>query len=447
MNTFAIVSHTGKRIHSEECQERRQRKYAKGYFKCIDCAQEVHVRRGDKRAWHFCHYSEKHGSMCPHANGGETKEHYECKHWIAQNLHRCAFAVEKCPCCSRKRFFVARSAGTPVYIHKDCRAEVECKIPGTSRVADVACILKHSGNVVIAAIEVFHTHETCQEKREACTEQGVALLEVTTDEVQRHSKTKKGLHDLVQLRTTCMKQVHCPECVMLRAWQLEMETLSTYEAWHDGMWNMYGELLAAQRKDAKREGERKMKLREGAWQLQMKKLSAYEAWHDEMWEMYGELLAAQRKDARRPVKRKMKIRKGSDMAHAKIQEMQLNSIAKPRQKQGRCVGKCKQCKGWMFDGQDLCEIESGTMSVASWNELFEGEPQKYRKRYELGDEYNTVTIHKTCSIQCVSCGDQAFLHMMARFGMCFYCCSLYKKSSPNESVEQLRSRWARRWAF
>ena len=96
MNVFAIISRTQKRVHANECDNKNELAYPRGHFACIDCGSDVFVRRGKLRVWHFAHYSALDDKKCPHKNGGETLDHYNAKHFIAQNIGRCAFVLQKC---------------------------------------------------------------------------------------------------------------------------------------------------------------------------------------------------------------------------------------------------------------------------------------------------------------------------------------------------------------
>lgn len=118
MNVFAVASHTGKRVHASECDDRGEHAYPKGHFLCVDCGSDVLVRRGRLRAWHFAHYCELEGQRCPRLNGGESVQHYNAKHFIARNMRKCMFVVRMCYGCGKGDFFdVGR-----------CYAEVEARI-------------------------------------------------------------------------------------------------------------------------------------------------------------------------------------------------------------------------------------------------------------------------------------------------------------------------------
>jgi hypothetical protein len=236
MNVFAVVRSSGKRIHARECCERSQRSYPKGHFQCIDCSKNVLVRRGNKRMWHFSHYSSKDGDVCPHKNGGETEEHYSAKHFIAQNIHRCVFWTGSCSMCRARICFPGANL---------CVAEVEKRIPGTNKVADVLLMSRRNRGAAVAAVEVFHTHEVDPSKHDACRRQRVAVLEVTTEEVQRARTRADGVMDISRpassgsalvMRTVDAKFQLCVSCSMLNSWQRDLHDQQRHWAEYDRLW-------------------------------------------------------------------------------------------------------------------------------------------------------------------------------------------------------------------
>ena len=66
---------------------------------CIDCGCNVFVLREKLRVWHFAHYCVMDDKKCPHKNGSETLDHYNTKHFIAQNITRCVFVLQKLFAC------------------------------------------------------------------------------------------------------------------------------------------------------------------------------------------------------------------------------------------------------------------------------------------------------------------------------------------------------------
>ena len=358
MNTFAIVARTEKIIHANECSTDKKQKFSKGHFSCIDCKEDVFVRRGQKRIWHFAHYCDSHERKCTHKNGGETLEHYEAKHWIAKNLHACAFAVEECPTCRRKKCFVAKNN---VLLHK-CYAVVERKIPYTNRVADVLVIGPATCKPV-AAIEMFHTHETDVEKIRECEAQGIAVLEITTEALEsaRDQHSFSSQNSLLVIDTTAMKcDRECVDCSLAREFNEE-------------------------------------------WQMAV---DTYDLLEKRIWQLM---------EART---------RGRDRAHTRIQEAEVLARRKKFKHSGKCVGKCKQCSQWMFEGQGFITVSSETMPKAAWNALFSGDDIKYRKSYMLSSHcilYNSIKVHSTCAMTCPCCHRWALLHKIAKYGMCYIC--------------------------
>ncbi len=216
MNVFAVVCSSGKRIHVDECMERKDKSYTKGSFSCIDCSNPVYPRRGDKRAWHFSHYSSKQNQACPHRNGGETLEHYKSKHWIAKHIACIQFNMGWCTVCFRNRK-LERPSGSYIL-----SAEVEKRIPGTNRIADVLLVERSvttGYTKTVAAVEVFHTHEVDEQKRADCMNRGIRILEVTTDSVLRAMELHcdKCETSVVKLSVRCPVKEACNQCVMQSA--------------------------------------------------------------------------------------------------------------------------------------------------------------------------------------------------------------------------------------
>lgn len=485
MNTFAVAKHTGKRVFAEDFED-RSTKYSKGYFVCIDCGKEVHLRRGDQRAWHFCHYHEGDRKKCSHANGGETKEHFEAKHFVAKNIRRCAFAIEKCPMCKRRRFFVKKDEGGKLVMIHECKAEVEKKIAGTCRVADVVAIDAATGSIV-AAIEILHTHAVDEAKKADCAMQGVVVLEVTTKEVQRCMSILAGNSDLLQLETTCMKRKCCIECKMYEAYARDMESVLSYEAWYTNAWEVQCKkrqqtTAATCRSSCDHSyslndkgyvfcticnGNRVRSQCNHSYVLDKKgyvvcttcnggradysnhdhvTVLLRTQWYDRLWKGYAELLVAQRKDVKRHNNVLSLRRHARESAHKQIQEYEFKNRQLPVRKRGKCIGKCKQCGGWIFDEDEVCEISSMTMPECEWNDLFVEDPPQYRKKYMKKDEHNSIYVHKACSMECPQCCDDVMLHKIAMYGMCFSCNTSHNVSR-NHHVECLKTKWSRNGEF
>lgn len=437
MNTFAVVAHTKKRIFADDCEEKTNQKYSKGHFLCIDCKSDVFIRRGSQRIWHFSHHTDQETKQCPHANGGETREHYDAKHFIAKNISRCAFTVEKCPTCSRQKNFVGRS----IHVHK-CAAEVEKRIQGTKRVADVAVIHPANGKCV-AAIEILHTHATDADKRRDCAMQGIPILEVSTDQVQQvqQSSSSSDKYSLMQFQTTGMKWVDCTHCAMSKFVLGEMKTTASYEMWYNSMWSKSNDMVCAhtyitdsgfisnklngcQICTARRK-ETKLIGRAGS---DLSDVLSYEEWYTYMWDKNDKKQAADRKYKILSDERQLHIKNGRKAAHAKTYHACLNNRI---HRGSMCFGKCTSCQKWVFgdDPDNCCEVTSDTMTQDSWNELFETTPIKYRKKYKKADgEFNLIYVHEECSMPCPSCENTCLVALLVKYGMCFQCNNFYKSA-------------------
>jgi hypothetical protein len=419
MNTFAVLKTTKKRIHADECEDKVDKKYSKGYFSCIDCGNDVFVRRGKKKVWHFAHYCEDDSKKCPHANGGETKEHYDAKHFIARNIGKCAFAIERCPSCNRKRFFVGRNKGAPVYIHQ-CSAEVERGIPMTSRVADVAATCPYTGKCV-AAIEVLHTHETDAEKRQECARAGVAVLEVTTAEVQRASawQTRKAV--FLQMTTTTMKNQTCTDCAIRSEWEKHVNEPFLYDENYNSAWERFYYSLHLQAVSSNRNRQRAFN-QEAAVQEEYSAELEYSKWYEYMWDRHANITKCKWQINMLLKERSSYLKQGFSVVEKR---KKLMASRHKRTYRGRsCITKCKGCSNWVFDDKpdEVCEVESDTMSKKDWHQLFKSDPKQYKKRYKKADgDYNSIYVHDTCSLACPACESDCLVQQLERYGLCFSC--------------------------
>ena len=255
MNIFAVVQSNSKRVHVDECMDKQSMSYSKGSFSCIDCANNVYPRRGEKRAWHFSHYSSKQNKLCPHKNGGETPEHYKSKHWIAKHIACIRFKTGSCPICFRSKH-LARVSGSYVL-----SAEVEKKIPGTNRVADVLLVERSVATGftnTVAAVEVFHTHEVDAEKLAECVGRGVRVLEVTTDSVMQAIGRHRDecATGSVTLSTRCPISEICNDCVMYSAFTCDLNGQLYHWASYDEEYRHFCNALWQRDKHDKRQRER-----------------------------------------------------------------------------------------------------------------------------------------------------------------------------------------------
>ena len=435
MNTFAVVSKTKKRIHADECGGKREAKFAKGHFVCVDCGNDVFVRRGQKRVWHFAHFREDDARECPHANGGETLEHYEAKHFIARNIDKCAFATERCNVCRRFKFFVSKCEGHALFTQQ-CAVEVEKVIPGTKRVADVAVMHPKTGRVV-AAIEVLHTHEVDANKWKECVSVSVPILEVSTGEVQRVQGTLASSSDqkLLQMVTTHMKFIDCDDCSLARAWMQESEVEISFDKWYTQTWERHesaGDGCANVPRRKACTGEDMLYDMEQGYLYEVHIAELYESWYVSAWQGYIKRLDVLKEYNGIADERKKYILQGQTGASAKIQKYATrNKVFRGR----FCVGKCKGCDKWVFEdnGNDVEEVESQTMSKHGWKKLFACDPVKYRKKYMRSDgEFNLIYVHSQCAMECPSCKDMCLVQNLAKFGMCHPCNTYY-----NDRMERL----------
>ena len=241
MNVFALASTSKKRVHASECLENKLTKYAKGCHQCIDCGRDVYVRREKQQAWYFAHFSSCDGQKCPHTDGGETLEHYSAKHFIANNIARCSFQTGECKECRVKQFFSISVEDNTRIAANQCAAEVASLIPGTSEIADILLVHNQSGapGGAVAAVEVIHTQGVEATKREACTGQGIPVLEVTTWEVER---AQRALNDAMHQDTACqlkvrnLRQYVCNHCYLSKAFQSNIHNQLDVWQEYDNAW-------------------------------------------------------------------------------------------------------------------------------------------------------------------------------------------------------------------
>jgi hypothetical protein len=255
MNIFAVVHPSSKRVHVDECMDKQSMSYGKGSFSCIDCANAVYPRRGEKRAWHFSHYSSKQNKMCPHKNGGETLEHYKSKHWIAKHIACIRFKTGSCPNCFRSKY-LERVSGSYVL-----SAEVEKRIPGTNKIADVLLVERSVATGftnTVAAVEVFHTHEVDAEKMAECVGRGVHVLEVIADSVMqaigRHGD--ECATGSVTLSTRYPTREICKDCVMSSAFTCDLNSQLYHWASYDEKYRHFCNALWWEHNYEKRQRER-----------------------------------------------------------------------------------------------------------------------------------------------------------------------------------------------
>lgn len=434
MNYLAVLASTGKRVLASECSAPSERSYAKGHFRCVDCAAPVLVRRGGQRAWHFAHYCSRDSARCPHRNGGESVEHYQAKHFLARNLWRCAFATERCYCCGKTAFFQPRLPDGARVSFGECAAEVERRIAGTSRVADVAVLDRVTGSH-LAAIEVLHTHAVDAEKHIACREQGVAVLEVSTAEVER----VKGscAVSLLQFNMVSTLDRPCVQCALRH--EHERDVLGQQRVWeaYNRHWREFGE--AALRRHRERAQLQLLELYAACKDDDFARAPSHEDWYDGLWDVHCSVRQLKAQVQRAELRRKGVLARGMEEARFQLH----SSAGQKRRRTGTdCKGKCKACGQWMFEwgDDDLFILKASCMSEPAWDRLFDGDDERYRKKYrkydrdKRGEAYNTLLVHDGCTGQCGECGRGCLLAHLAKYGVCYKC-----NTSLLEGIEELRA--------
>jgi hypothetical protein len=138
----------------------------------MGCGGRLIVRKG-KRAHHFAHYVKTAEQMCPSNRKGamQSDNHKLCKKHVAENLHEYAFCKHHCERCNK----------WSLYDTSGCTAEVEKKVEGSSRIADVR--LTNSSGKVDLTVEILETHIVCKQKHNEMQALGVSVIEVATEEV------------------------------------------------------------------------------------------------------------------------------------------------------------------------------------------------------------------------------------------------------------------------
>ncbi len=294
-------------------------------------------------------------------------EHYNSKHFIARNIQSCAFAIEKCTNCNVQRCFVSRVNGCSTRMH-DIGAEVEKRIQGTNRVADVLMVHTQT-HQVLAAVEVKHTHAVDSEKWRDCRNAGVKVLEVTTKEVLRVQGMKHAKGLLMVLEVVDMKMKLCHKC------EIEVESMQCMQSQIE-VWNNY----------------------------------------DKLWELYCSKMQLGIEIRILKERRTAVIRQG--IIQAELALVQRNQAVFESGRQ--CMGKCRACNGWMF--RNLRTISSQCMSEYSWNQLFLLDEKKYRKPYfHHINGYNSITVHSGCSTLCKLCLGTCITGHIAKYGICYNC--------------------------
>ena len=168
---------------------------------CLDCEQELIVRKGEQKKHHFCH---RKGSTCILSSGGgcsegETDEHKAAKIKIANRFNESnnmTILQKVCFRCDKR----TRLHNLTEYRNAGYFAVNEYKYTdknGVERSADVA-IIDNSGNIHII-IEIFKSHATPESNREGCM-----WVELSAYSVEKNTND----------HFTCVRipQVSCDEC-------------------------------------------------------------------------------------------------------------------------------------------------------------------------------------------------------------------------------------------
>jgi hypothetical protein len=306
---------------------------------------------------------------------------------------------------------------------------VEVRISNTSKIADVAITHPFNGRQ-IAAVEIFHTHAVDADKLQKCSEQGIAVLEVTTREVERVQRNKTACDDaLMAFRTTSMLYKLCLLCNLqqLAASSL-LNQLRVWE-WYEAMWEEHCTSSLTGINDEKLR-ELHAALRDSDYD----RVYAYDQWYNSMWANACDALVLKNLIQLRQVQLKRMLRDGRDEAQICLDSEPSSNSGRKRgrhqqqQKQG-CKGKCKGCGEWMFQwgSDELCTIKSSCMACYAWDDLFCLDDEIYRKQYRKVDgrsgreSYNTLLVHGKCTMQCRMCERDCLLMHLARYGLCFKC--------------------------
>ncbi len=135
----------------------------KNKYKCPDCNQDVILRQGEVRKYHFAHYNSTDDSprLCNYYNHpGESQIHKHAKELLKAALeHKSCKIFKECDECGNKTYTeFSKSESDTVRV--ECPFTWEDK---SRKVADVA-IFDNEGYVT-AIFEVFYTHKTKEEDR------------------------------------------------------------------------------------------------------------------------------------------------------------------------------------------------------------------------------------------------------------------------------------------
>jgi hypothetical protein len=325
-----------------------------GMYKCCDigCGGKVFVKRGIIKSAHFSHHCSIAGAGCPRQNGGETREHYTCKHHIANNLEDYAFIKHQCiKCCVRRHYNI-----------DDCRANVEKRVPGSTRTADV--LLTRALHAPPSIVEVFHSHAVDDKKRREMEALGVSVIEVTTEEIEyaiSHPSTS-GAKFVVKTTDyvlgTCFRCEY--EAYRLREWQCEVERILSIEA---------------------------------HWSNECSKYIHHA--HGDLWQKCG-------------------------MKRAKEYEEEVRKIPRTyRYDKDTWEGKCRSCTANMFSDSipKTQSVSLKSYSQLEWNEISAVDHPRSRVKYPVSD----IVLCAKCVIKCIGCYQWMPLKKARQHGACTSC--------------------------
>jgi glutaredoxin-related protein len=204
---FAINS-AGKVVHIKES-------YRKVRYRCSDtgCRSRLIAKKGPHKAHHFSHYDKTAKQICPSNRKGaiESDNHKCCKKHVGENIHEYAFQRHHCVRCKK----------WSLYDTSGCTAEVEKKVDGSDRIADVR--LTGSTGKVKSIVEILETHLVCKQKHSEMQALGVSVIEVATEEVLL-AITNPDLNDRgvkYFVKTIDFYRDVCPECTTKERERLE----------------------------------------------------------------------------------------------------------------------------------------------------------------------------------------------------------------------------------
>jgi hypothetical protein len=170
-----------------------------GTVRLNETADIANMKKRGKRA-HFAYKSQHRRNGCTGTNGcNETEIHYNAK-WLLHDIFKQIKFWRVCDGYSVNH----RVGESYEYTGGEWTATVETQIPGTNRIADVLLVNSSTGKNV--ALEVYHTSEVKNDKKEECEEAGVTIIEVKAIYIT------SDCHDLHNRLNRCTRGA-CGECI------------------------------------------------------------------------------------------------------------------------------------------------------------------------------------------------------------------------------------------